>query len=56
MWECKYYVVILPKYGKKVICGNVRCRIGEIVWNLCRQKGVQLEEDKALPMRLRGQS
>ena len=47
--ECKYHVVILPKYRKKVLYGKVRCRIGEILRDLCRQKGVQLEEGKAMP-------
>ena len=48
-WECKYHVVILPKYRKKVLFGTVRSRIGEILRDLCRQKGVQLEEGKAMP-------
>ena len=48
-WECKYHVVILPKYRKKVLYGKVRCRIGEILRDLCRQKGVELEEGKLMP-------
>lgn len=28
-WECKYHVVILPKYRKKMLYGKVRRRIGE---------------------------
>ena len=48
-WECKYHVVILPKYRKKVIYGNVRRRIGEILRQLCQQRGVQMEEGKAMP-------
>ena len=47
-WECKYHVVILPKYRKKVLYGKVRRRIGEILRDLCLQKGVQLEEGKAM--------
>ena len=35
-WECKYHVVILPKYRKKVLYGKVRLRIGGILRNLCR--------------------
>ena len=41
-WECKYHVVILQKYRKKVLYGKVRRRIGEILRDLCLQKGVQL--------------
>ena len=48
-WECKYHVVILPKYRKKILYGKVRRRIGEILRDLCRQKGVELEESKVMP-------
>ena len=48
-WECKYHVVILPKYRRKVLYGKVRRRIGEILRDLCRQKGVGLVEGKAMP-------
>ena len=48
-WECKYHIVILPKYRKKVLYGTVRGRIGEILRDLCRQKDVQLLEGKAMP-------
>ena len=47
-WECKYHVVILPKYRRKVLYGKVRRRIGEILRDLCRQKGVGLAEGKAM--------
>ena len=47
-WECKYHVVILPKYRRKVLYGKVRRRIGEILRDLCRQKGVGLVEGKAM--------
>ena len=48
-WECKYHVVILPKYRRKVLYGKVRRRIGEILRDLCRQKGLGLVEGKAMP-------
>ena len=48
-WECKYHVVILPKYRKKVMYGKLRRRIGEILRNLCRQKGIGMEEGNAMP-------
>ena len=48
-WECKYHVVILPKYRKKVFYGKIRRRVGEILRDLCRQKGVGLVEGKAMP-------
>jgi putative transposase len=47
-WECKYHVVILPKYRRKVLYGKLRRRVGEILRELCRQKGIGLEEGKAM--------
>jgi len=48
-WECKYHVVVLPKYRKKVIYGKIRHRVGEILRQLCRQKEIGLEEGNAMP-------
>ena len=48
-WDCKYHVVILPKYRQKVLFGKLRRRIGEILRELCRQKEVELVEGKAMP-------
>ncbi len=47
-WECKYHVVIVPKYRKKVFFGKRRKEIGEILRQLCRQKGIELIEGKAV--------
>ncbi len=33
-WECKYHVVITPKYRKKVFFGRTRRKIGEIIREL----------------------
>ena len=41
-WECKYHVVFIPKYRRKVIYGKLRQRLGPILRELCRQKGVDL--------------
>ena len=43
-WECKYHVVFIPKYRRKVIYGKIRQRLGPILLELCRQKGVELLE------------
>ncbi len=48
-WECKYHVVILPKYRKKVLYGKIRQQVGEIFRQLCLQKGIGLEEGKSMP-------
>lgn len=43
-WECKYHVVVIPKYRQKVFYGKMRRRIGGILRDLCRQRGVELLE------------
>ena len=43
-WECKYHVVIVPKYRRKVIYGQWRKAIGTILRELGRQRGVELLE------------
>jgi putative transposase len=48
-WDCKFHVVILPKYRQKVLYGKLRRRIGKILRDLCRQKEVELVEGKAMP-------
>ena len=41
-WECKYHVVIVPKYRRKVLYGKLRRQVGVILRELCRQRGVEL--------------
>ena len=48
-WECKYHVVIIPKYRQKFFYGRMRRRIGVILRELCRQRGVELIEGEASP-------
>ncbi|MDP6966588.1 MAG: IS200/IS605 family transposase [Candidatus Marinimicrobia bacterium] len=47
-WECKYHVVFVPKYRQKVLYGKRRRRVGEILRELCRQKGIELLEGHAM--------
>ena len=47
-WECKYHVVIIPKYRKKVLYGQLRRRVGRILRELCEQRGVELVEGNAM--------
>ena len=46
-WECKYHVVILPKCRKKRNFKENRRKIGKIVRELCRQKGIEILEGNA---------
>ncbi len=48
-WECKYHVVFVPKYRKKVMYGRTRKKVGEILRRLCRQKDVEIIEGHAMP-------
>ncbi len=48
-WECKYHVVIIPKYRWKVFYGQLRAKIGTILRELCRQRGVELLEGHSMP-------
>ncbi len=47
-WECKYHLVIVPKYRKKVMYGRTRNDIGKIIRQLCRQKEVEIVEGHAM--------
>jgi len=48
-WECKYHVVFIPRYRKKVLYGKLRKRVGEIFQQLCRPKGIEQLEGHAIP-------
>ena len=48
-WDCKYHVVIVPKYRKRAIYGKVKRQMGEILRELCRQRGVELLEGHLMP-------
>ena len=47
-WECKYHIVIVPKYRQRVLYGQRRKRIGEILRQLCHQKHVEILEGHAM--------
>ena len=37
-WDCKYHLVFIPKYRKKVLYGNIRKELGKVFHELARQK------------------
>ena len=43
-WDCKYHLVFISKYRHRAIYGELRKKIGEIIRDLCRQKGIELHE------------
>jgi putative transposase len=48
-WDCKYHVVFIPKYRRKVLYGKLRAGIGRILRDLCEQKAIELLEGHAMP-------
>ena len=48
-WECKYHVVFIPKYRRKVLYGQLRSHLGEVVRELARQKESRIEEGHLQP-------
>ena len=43
-WLCKYHIVFLFEYRRKVIYGQYREEIGKILRQLCSYKGVEILE------------
>jgi putative transposase len=37
-WDCKYHVVFIPKYWKKVLYGKIRKHLGEFFDELAKNK------------------
>ena len=48
-WMCKYHIVFTPKYRRKVVYGQIRSDIGEILRRLCEYKGVEIIEGHLMP-------
>jgi len=47
-WVCKYHIVITPKYRRKVIYNQYKESIVQIIKDLCKWKGVEIIEGKAM--------
>lgn len=43
-WDCKYHIVFIPKYRKKVIYGALRKHLGEIFQELAKQRECSVVE------------
>ena len=48
-WLCKYHIVIVPKYRRKVIYNEKRKDLQEIIRTLCKYKGVEILEGHMMP-------
>ncbi len=47
--ECKYHIVFIPKYRRKVIFGQIRQELGEVFRRLAEQKECGIEEGHLMP-------
>jgi len=43
-WDCKYHVIFIPKYRRKVLYGQIRRELGDVLRRLARQKESEIEE------------
>ena len=41
-WKCQYHIVFIPKYRKKVLYGQLRKDVREIIMTLCKYKNVEI--------------
>ena len=41
-WNCTYHIVFIPKYRRKVMYGQVRNDVREVIRQLCQMRDVQL--------------
>ena len=48
-WMYKYHIVFTPKYRRKIIYNKLRRDIVQIIKDLCKWKGVEIIEGKAMP-------
>ena len=43
-WNCKYHIVFAPKFRRKIIYGQLKRDIANILSTLCKRKGVHIVE------------
>ena len=48
-WMCKYHIVFTQKYRRKIIYNKLRRDIVQIIKDLCKWKGIEIIEGKAMP-------
>ena len=48
-YRCEYHIVFAPKYRRKIIYGELRRDIGEILRKLCNEMKVELIEGEFCP-------
>ena len=48
-WNCKYHIVFVPKFRRKVFYESKRLEIGKMIRELCKWKEVNLIEGEVCP-------
>ncbi len=48
-WECKYHLVWIPKYRRKLLYGKLRGQLGSLLKDLAEQKESQILEGHLQP-------
>ena len=48
-WDCKYHVIFIPKYRRRVLYGQLRRHLGEVFRKLAEQKESRIEEGHLMP-------
>jgi putative transposase len=48
-WECKYHVVFIPKYRRKVLYQGIRQELGTVIRSLAEQWECRVEEGHLMP-------
>lgn len=43
-WKCQYHIVFIPKYRKKVLYGQLKSDVREIISTLCKYRDVEIIE------------
>ena len=43
-YMCKYHIIFIPKYRRKVIYNKLRSDIQKYIWELCKWKVVEIIE------------
>ena len=48
-WKCQYHIVFIPKYRKKVLYGQIRNDVREIIQALCKYKSIEIISGAVCP-------
>ncbi len=48
-WDCKYHVVFIPKCRRKVLYGELRRYLGDVLKKLAMQRESRIEEGHLMP-------